>query len=111
MRASELDARTPAVRAGAGATVNVDGQVVAPNGKVTVDPGAHVITVTLPGGQPAQKQILVSEREDVDVDLDVAKKSFATRSTARPSPPPAPARMTRAPSNDPMSKLLDGSIN
>lgn len=76
-----VEVRDPAGRAVEAAVVKIDG-APAQEGEVEVDPGAHAITVTVPGYLPFQRNIDVGPGAMVPVPAVL---------TALPPPPPPPA--------------------
>lgn len=91
-----IEPRVPHVRvqvSGAtGATATVDGQSVDPSSPVPVDPGAHRLVVSAPGMQSATANIAISERQQLDIPLQLepaeSEEPAAAPTPAAVEPPP-----------------------
>jgi len=76
-----LEPRVPRVRVivtgASGAVATLDGQTVAVNTPIAVDPGAYHIVVSAPGMREAQATVAVGERQQLDVPVRLDEQASA----------------------------------
>jgi hypothetical protein len=102
---SALDPRVPKVRVvvsgASGANATLDGQPIAVNALVAVDPGSHRVVVTAPGMRDAHASLAISEQQRLDIPIRLEANDQlvhdAAPPPAPPGPPPASASASPAP--------------
>jgi PEGA domain len=81
-----LEPRVPRVRVvvtgASGAVATLDGQTVAVNTPIAVDPGAYHIVVSAPGKREAQATVAVGERQQLDVPLRLEEEASANSTSS-----------------------------